>query len=355
MKEKEFIDTELDLIGRNDNEWTQAIRRGFALGLLLSAYHQTGVFEALKPGPSKSAEEIAEKCSIKDVRSLEGGLNFMVYSDTSIAKDDSGKYYLTETGKRRIFADPTVLMALGAIGAYHPILTHLVKSLKGEETYGKDFARDGALIARSSFLTGKSNYEWVVKRLRELGAETVVDLGCGSADMLIHFCRLDEKLKGVGVDIDPGAVLEAGENAKNHGLGNRIEIIEGDMTLPKSYSDKLHQKYEKLAFNAIMSLHEFLIYGEDSVVNILKKMKQEFPRSYLFLGEFNKMGDKEIKNMTLADRMHKLYYQEIIHAMTPQGLADKSSWQRMFNSADVKVVEIKDDFPFRLVEYVLQF
>ena len=50
-----------------------------------------------------------------------------------------------------------------------------------------------------------------------------------------------------------------------------------------------------------------------------------------------------------------LFYQEIIHGLTNQGLASLNTWKEMFKKADVELIEYKSDFPFRLVEYVLKF
>ena len=127
------------------------------------------------------------------------------------------------------------------------------------------------------------------------------------------------------------------------------------MINPTTYSNKLKNKGNKLAFNAIMALHEFLRDGEPAVVDILKKMKKQFPDSYFILGEYNKCSDEEFNNIPLTERMHMLFYQEIIHGLTNQGLANMERWKKMFDEADVKLLEVKDNFPFRLVEYVLQF
>ena len=53
--------------------------------------------------------------------------------------------------------------------------------------------------------------------------------------------------------------------------------------------------------------------------------------------------------------MHMLFYQEIIHGLTNQGLASLDSWKKMFKAADVELLEYKSDFPFRLIEYVIKF
>ena len=60
-------------------------------------------------------------------------------------------------------------------------------------------------------------------------------------------------------------------------------------------------------------------------------------------------------NIPIYERMHMLFYQEIIHGLTDQGLASLEKWKEIFEKADVELVEYKKDFPFRLVEYVLKF
>ena len=50
-----------------------------------------------------------------------------------------------------------------------------------------------------------------------------------------------------------------------------------------------------------------------------------------------------------------LFYQEIIHGLTDQGLTSFEWWKRIFKKSDVKLIDYKKDFPFRLVEYVIKF
>tara|TARA_Y100000590_G_scaffold459492_2_gene616706 strand:+ start:226 stop:1284 length:1059 start_codon:yes stop_codon:yes gene_type:complete len=341
-------------LGKDITAWTQAIRRGYALSFLLYSYHDTGVFEYLKDGKPKSSKKISLKLGL-DEKILKSGLNFFVHADNSIVKNKKGNFILTKIGRDRIFSNQAMAMSLGAVGAYNVILTQYAETVKKKKIYGKDFIRDGRLVAKSSVLTGKANYPWVVKKLKQLKVDTVVDLGCGSGDIIIDFCKRDSDLNGIGLDINPGALKEANERVNKAGLKKRISLIKGDMINPKTYSNKISSKGNKLAFNAIMALHEFLRDGEEAVVNILKKMKKQFPNSYFILGEFNRCEDHEFSKIPLYERMHMLFYQEIIHGLTNQGLASKKRWKKMFAKADVKLLEVKDNFPFRLVEYVIQF
>ena len=101
-------------------------------------------------------------------------------------------------------------------------------------------------------------------------------------DIIIDFCKREKGFKGVGLDIDPTAIEVARENVIKSNLQDRIDLITGDMLDPKTYSHKISNKGEKVAFNAIMALHEFLIDGDIAVINVLKKMKKEFPGSFFY-------------------------------------------------------------------------
>lgn len=213
MLDKYLSQEDLNLIGDHKvSVWAKGIRRGYALSFLLYTFHDLGVFEELKKGHKKSANELAKKLGL-DKRLLEAGLNFFAHADNSLVKEGNN-YYLTDKGRERIFADQTVAMALGAVGAYHCLFTHYNAALQGREKYCVNFERDGRLIAKASYLTGKSNYDWIINKLKDLGVSTVVDLGCGSGNILIDFCQRNKSLVGVGVDISQGALDEAKERIK---------------------------------------------------------------------------------------------------------------------------------------------
>lgn len=58
--------------------------------------------------------------------------------------------------------------------------------------------------------------------------ETVYDLGCGDARILITAAQ-KFRAKGVGVELSPALVKSAQEHILRLGLQNRIRIIEGDL------------------------------------------------------------------------------------------------------------------------------
>jgi len=338
-------------LGTDVKTWSQSIRNGYVRAYLIFALHETGVFARLRDHGPQTTDELATAQGL-DAHLLDGVLNFLVHADEVLDKQDD-RFGLTARGREWLFHDSVLAMSFGAVGAYSSILYNLVSTLRNEMRYGVDFVRPGDLIAKGSFHTGKGNYPWVVGELARLGVKVVADLGCGSADILINFCKLDPGLRGVGIDIAPGAIAEAARKVEVAGLSGRIRLQQGDLTKPSSFSDAIQ---DVGAFNAIMVLHEFLRDGDDAVVNMLKAMKSSFPGRFLLVGEFDRISDAEYQSLPYPDRIHPLFYQYIIHPLTWQGLPiTKDHWLRLFERAGLQVITVKDDFPFRLVEFVLQF
>ena len=150
----------------------------------------------LKNNSSISSSAISKKLGLNN-KVLESGLNFLVNADNSITKDEKGNYQLTTIGEKRLYSDQATAMSLGAVGAYHTLLTNYSAMLKNKITYGKDFIRDGRLVAISSVLTGRANYSWVAQKFNDLKVDTVVDLGCGSGDIIIDFCNKHKSFNGI--------------------------------------------------------------------------------------------------------------------------------------------------------------
>jgi SAM-dependent methyltransferase len=244
-------------------------------------------------------------------------------------------------------------LAYAGIGGYSCLLHELVPALRGQKRYGRDFERNGELLAIGSHFAGRHVYPFVVAEMQQLNVRTVADLGCGTANVLLSLCDLDPKLKGVGIDISAGAIEEAGHRVQARGMADRIQLVVADLRKPEEYAKNLSQIE---AFNAIMVFHEFLRDGEQAVIEMFQRMKQAFPGRYFFMGEFDSMSDEEYKTLPYPDRIPLLFYQYITHPLSLQGLPmAKARWLDLFKRAGIEVVKVKDGMAFRLNIYVLRF
>lgn len=82
--------------------------------------------------------------------------------------------------------------------------------------------------ARADFAASNQRF---VDRLREAlpdpGAGTIVDLGCGPADIPIRLCRAWPAARVIGVDASPAMLALGREAVAAAGLSGRIELREG--------------------------------------------------------------------------------------------------------------------------------
>jgi uncharacterized protein (TIGR03000 family) len=80
----------------------------------------------------------------------------------------------------------------------------------------------------------------VVQEMLKLGGMTkddvVYDLGCGDGRMVIAAVKAGAK-RGVGIDIDPAKVKDSKEAVARAGVGDKVEIREGDVLKVKDISD----------------------------------------------------------------------------------------------------------------------
>ena len=81
----------------------------------------------------------------------------------------------------------------------------------------------------------------IVDELAKLGKvgkdDTVFDLGCGDAAMLIGAVKRFGAKKGVGIDIDPDKVKDALANSERAGIAAKIDIRKGNILDEKTIKD----------------------------------------------------------------------------------------------------------------------
>ena len=177
------------MLGTEDfREWLEHIRNGYVRMYLIFALEETSVFDALRRanGKGRTCTELAAECCL-DPLLLDGALNYLVFSDVVLSKKD-GRYALTERGRQWLGQDATLNMTY-MMAAYAPLLEQLVPSLRREKQYGRDFARNGALLAFASWKGARGTYPWIVEEMRSLGTKVVADLGCGAGGLLVDFSQ----------------------------------------------------------------------------------------------------------------------------------------------------------------------
>ena len=95
--------TESEFLGMTVQEWTQNIRNGYMRAYVLFAMHETGIFNALQEGQSKTVDQLAAECEIEPYL-LNSMVLYLLVCD-KILERDGDKIRLTEFGAKALFTD----------------------------------------------------------------------------------------------------------------------------------------------------------------------------------------------------------------------------------------------------------
>lgn len=316
--------------------WRETIRNGYVRAHLLFALLETGVLGALRDTPAGlTTNELAAKLELDEV-ALGHSLTYLQLADVVLTREQE-RWRLTERGSW-LFEPRTMHLLFVNVGAYQVLLTELIPTLRKQKVYGKDFVRRGDYLARGTGGVTVEAHDGIMNEIRRLKIRTFGDLGCGSAHLLVKFCREAGDIKGVGVDISEGALSSARDTVAAAKMGDRIRLVQGDVGLPETYADKV-QDVE--LFVSIAVLHEFLRDGEAGVLQVLARMRACFPGRYLILGEFNALPPEQYAQVPIDVRFRYLFYQELMHPLSNQGLMSRENWIKTFEKAGVEVLSVQ--------------
>ena len=91
--------------------------------------------------------------------------------------------------------------------------------------------------------------EYVINYCKNVGDHffKILDMGTGSGAIAVSLAKYIENCKVTAIDIDDQALLVAKKNGTAHGVGDRIEFIQGDLFYP------LKDKEDNLKFHIMVS------------------------------------------------------------------------------------------------------
>ncbi|MFY9462061.1 MAG: class I SAM-dependent methyltransferase [Candidatus Sungiibacteriota bacterium] len=312
---------------------------------ILFALDAVGALEVLKRTEKMSVRNLAQnlKCNEK---MLEAMLTYL-WLNTPFLKKTGDEYGLSKMAFVKPFQ---ISINFGA--AYRPVFANLAALLKGELVYGKDINRDGSKLQLASLKFTESAIPAIMRGLSSKNINTLVDLGCGSAELLIRSCEAHEKMMGIGVDIDPQTVAVARENVLKRGLRDRITIVECDLRDIEKIRNACPAE-GKIAFSAVGILHEILRDGDAAVVKLINEFKRAFPDSTFFVAEFNALSPDELRAMPDETFRQMASCYQLIHPLSLQGdPRPVSGWKKIFTDVGAKL-ESFDSLEDNFVLYTL--
>jgi SAM-dependent methyltransferase len=238
-----------------------------------------------------------------------------------------GGYRLSGRG-RRLLADVPMAQLGFYVEAYGPVVGRIGDLLSNRASYGEDVLRDGEALGRHcATLFDVFHNEIVLDALRQVGADCVLDLGCGAGRFIIDACREYPGMRGIGLDISGEAIELARRLAAEAGVDDRARFVVADAFRPESWPELCHQAD---ALFGVGVLHEHFRSGEQAVIDILDTFAGLLRRGRLksfILGEPELYYDDE-------ENDDDLY---LVHIFTLQGFPRRwELWLDLFEKTDLR-------------------
>lgn len=281
----------------------------------LQALAATGLAEQLRKNTTVNPADLLE-----NVNSFLGEQLLSYLAVQGVVAYENEVYSLTPKGMSLL--DDVALAQLGFYReAYGPIVDKLGPLMLGEVDYGTDCVRDGESLGRHcATLFHIFHTPIVLSALEDIGAHSILDLGCGGGRFLIDACKQNKDLRGVGLDISAEAIEFARDLAEKEGVSERLSFVVGDAFKPDSWPAECRSVD---ALCAVGVVHEHFRDGEEAVIDILNvyaDLLKDGVKSFI-LGEPELHYDLEENDPDL----------HLIHIFTKQGFPRRRElWLKLF-------------------------
>lgn len=262
-----------------------------------------------------------------DERLSLGLLRYLVLK--GVLSEWKGAFALTAKGDA-LTSDVALARVGFYVEAYGPVLTRIPDLLRADAVYGRDVTRAGGALSRHSGTIFSRYYTpMVLSAMRSGSARRLLDLGCGSGQLLVDACLQDPEVSGVGIDISEDAVEVANDLARRHGVDDRLSFVVADAFDPSTWPDMCK---ESEMVSMVGVLHEHLRDGQDAVVKILDTYTEMLRGDRrMLIGEPEPFYDDRENDSDFL----------LVHLLTEQGLpVDRREWLQIFERSRLRCTRI---------------
>lgn len=184
--------------------------------------------------------------------------------------------------------------------------------------------RDGKSIAMAGRDYGAQFVDrYFTEMLHKEPVTMAADLGCGSADRLIKLAQQQAEFRGIGIDMNEGAVMLAQQLVRATGLEDRITIVHGDA----SWLDARPEFKEVDVLFSFFMGHD--LWPRKNCLQSFKRIREVFPNLKRFLLSDTYRSDlppsPDVPIFTLGF--------EVTHAVMGQYIPSISEWMSLFEEA----------------------
>jgi len=175
--------------------------------------------------------------------------------------------------------------------------------------------------------------------IQQLGLGAVLDLGCGTAALLIELATRDPHFVGWGLELNPAMCKVARRRIRSAHLGSRVHVLEGDCAeLRAALPADVAAAVRTVTMSDVAN--EMFADGNVSFVAWLRRTRKLLQGHLLLISDYYGCLGRE------GARLHReTLLQDYAQVISGQGVPPASAreWRRIYGQAGCRLVHVIED------------
>jgi SAM-dependent methyltransferase len=306
---------------------TEDLVEAFHLAHAVWTLHGAGIFASLDQ--PRTADDAAALHKL-DAKMLRGVLAY-VAERTDLLEHSDGTFAATASYSR----GSRFLLDLYA-GAYGPAALRLGRIL-AEPSFGAACV-DREMHARTFCQKGPVPPSWLGSVIEQLEWNQVLDVGCGTAALLVELAGRNAEFSGWGLDANRAMCRAARARVRDAAAGGRVTIVEGDARELERLSPRILESIRTVTARHVANE----MFGADGsgAVEWLTGMRRALPGRPLLIEDYYGVLGTENAQRHLPTMLHD-YVQHISgQGVPPSTLAE---WEQVYDAAGCRLIHVSEE------------
>lgn len=181
-------------------------------------------------------------------------------------------------------------------------------------------------------------FPFLSKLIRELNAEVILELGCGTGELLVDIAKNNPATMALGIDNNPFMLHYAQKRIHAENLQQQIKVASGNAAcIDRLIPETVARKFELII--AVSLINEFCDndLGNKKIIKWLRLLKQTFPRGKLLIVDYyGRLG----RSSYISGQ--KVLLHDWIQLMSGQGIPPEnlSQWKKIYNKSKCSLLDV---------------
>ena len=300
--------------------------KGYYAALVLDALHQIGALDRLRCWHDRT--ELIDACGVNPTY-VAAALDFVLAATNLFETDNAGRVRFVGTAADHM---RVAHMLDQYVGGYGPMLSNLAALIK----HGRqgdalvNLGRHAAAFAEDD--NSRTRVSEAVRIVIELGATSVIELGCGGGQALCDLGDAVPDLTALGIDANPAVVASARELVRKRQLDDRVCILEGEAL--EVLADVQSAGVQMILASSF--LNAFWSTPDDASV-FLRRLSALLPGRLLIVSDYySQLGPR------CAQASTRTLIHDLVQVVSGQGLPppDVDEWARVYAQAGAEMLYV---------------